>query len=427
VAQPSEVTVPGIVDSAAHPRGLVRLADPSLSVGETAIVPSSRSLLGTLAAHGSADEREIITVSKHRLRVVLVALEIPPEGETPVRPPVTSALPPGRAARLHGPRDLRLHDDPVPTTRPGEVLIRVTSVGLCGSDLHWFVDGAIGATRITSPLVLGHEFAGVIEDGPRAGERVAVDPADPCERCEVCLTGRGRLCPTVRFAGRPPTDGALRTRVAWPASRCHTLPDAIAAADVALLEVLGIAIHAIDLADVRPATSAGVYGCGPIGLTLIRALRATGVTQIVATDRLAHRVAAARESGATTALAVGDGPDPAASIPVDVAFECSGDDDALDTAVHAVVASGRVLLIGIPGMDRSMFPASVARRKEVTLQSVQRMEAADMPRAIALVASGAVRFDGLVSHRFDLEDAPAAFELLATRNGLKILVEQAWS
>lgn len=333
----------------------------------------------------------------------------------------------GRAARLHGQRDVRLHDDPVPTVGPGEVLVRVTAVGLCGSDRHWFVDGAIDETRITSPLVLGHEFAGVIETGPRAGERVAVDPADPCERCEMCLSGRGRLCPTVRFAGRPSVDGALRTRVAWPASRCVALPDSICDADAALLEILGIAIHAIDLAGVRPAMTAGVYGSGPIGLMLIRALRAVGVTQIVATDRLAHRVDAARESGATTALLVGDGPDPAASIPVDVAFECSGDDDALNTAVHAVLAGGRVLLIGIPNIDRAAFRSSVARRKEAVLQSVRRMEAADLARAIALVASGAVRFDGLVSHRFSLEDAPAAFELLATRSGLKILVEPSGS
>lgn len=348
-----------------------------------------------------------------------MAIEIP-GGENSVRPSVASL---GRAARLHGRRDMRLHDDPVPTVRPGEVLVRVTAVGLCGSDRHWFMEGAIGQTRITSPLTLGHEFAGVIETGPRAGERVAVDPADPCEECEICLSGRGRLCPSVRFAGRPPTDGALRSRVAWPASRCVTLPNDITDADAALLEILGIAIHAIDLAGVRPATTAGVYGCGPIGLMLIRALRASGVTQIIATDRLAHRVTAATESGATTALLVGDGPDAAAAIPVDVAFECSGDENALDTAVQAVVASGRVLLIGIPETDRAAFPSSVARRKEVVLQSVQRMEAADLERAITLVASGAVHLEGLVSHRFSLEDAPAAFELLATRSGLKVLIE----
>ena len=337
---------------------------------------------------------------------------------------MTPKRPVGRAARLHGQRDLRLDDDQAPTPGPGEVLVRVTSVGLCGSDRHWYVEGAMGPARISTPLVLGHEIAGVIEDGPRAGERVAIDPADPCGRCEVCRSGRGRLCSIVRFAGRPPTDGGLRTRLAWPESRCHALPDEISDAEASLLEVLGIAVHAIDLAGVRPAMTAGVYGCGPVGLVLIRALRAAGVTGIVASDRLEHRVAAARTSGATVGVVVPDGPDPAASMPVDVAFECSGDDAAVDTAARAVAAGGRILLLGVPDGDRSSFPASVARRKEVTLQLVQRMEAADLGRATALVLSGAVRFDGLVSHTFDLEAAPAAFELLASRAGLKIVIQQ---
>ena len=108
---------------------------------------------------------------------------------------------------------------------------------------------------------------------------------------------------------------------------------------------------------------------------------------------------------------------------MDVAFECAGTDEALDTAVRAVAPGGRVLLLGIPGADRSTFPASVARRKELALQLVRRMEAPDLGRAVALVASGRVAFGGLVTHRFTLEDAPAAFEQLARRAGLKIVVE----
>src|SRR5690349_17961956 len=102
------------------------------------------------------------------------------------------APPPGRAARLHGRRDLRLHDDPAPVPGAGEVIVRLTAVGLCGSDLHWYEDGAIGETGLDEPLVLGHELAGVIEGGPRDGERVAVDPADPCGACGECRAGGGR-------------------------------------------------------------------------------------------------------------------------------------------------------------------------------------------------------------------------------------------
>lgn len=335
-----------------------------------------------------------------------------------------STTPPfGRSARLHARCDLRLHDEPVPVAGPDEVLVRVTAVGLCGSDRHWFLAGAIGETGLEEPLVLGHEFTGVITGGSRDRERVAVDPAWTCEQCEWCRSGRGRLCSTMRFAGQAPTDGALRTWLTWPATRCLPLPDTITDAEGVLLEVLGIAIHTIDLAGIEAGMTAGVYGCGPIGLVLIRALRAAGIARIVATDRLAHRVDAARASGATAALLVADGHDPAATIEVDVAFECAGEESALDTAVRAVRSGGRVLLVGIPEGDRYAFPASAARRKELDLQLVRRMEAPDLGRAIDLVASGAVSLGGLVSHRLGLEAAPEAFEMLVSQSGLKVVVE----
>ncbi len=328
----------------------------------------------------------------------------------------------GRVARLHGPLDLRLHDERASDAGPDDVRLRVTAVGLCGSDRHWYLEAAIGDTAMEAPAVLGHEFTAVVVGGPRDGERVAVDPAAPCGGCEWCRSGRGHLCPTLRFAGSAPTDGALRTWMAWPAARCLPLPDAIADEEATMLEVLGIALHAIDLARVRPGMTAGVYGSGPIGLVLIRALRAAGIEHVVATDRLASRVEAARRSGADTAVQVVDGRDPAATIPVDVAFECSGDDAALDTAVRAVRAAGRVLLVGIPEGDRSTLPASPTRRKELTLQLVRRMAEPDLGRAIALVASGAVRLDGLVTHRFGLEAVSEAFAMLVSRNGLKVVV-----
>ncbi|HYO42949.1 MAG TPA: alcohol dehydrogenase catalytic domain-containing protein [Candidatus Limnocylindrales bacterium] len=326
-----------------------------------------------------------------------------------------------RAARLHGRRDVRLGPIAPPVPGPGQVIVRVTAVGLCGSDLHWYDEGSIGDTRLTRPLVLGHEFAGVVEGGERDGERVAVDPAEPCEACELCRAGRGRLCPDVRFFGLDPFDGALRTRVAATARRCAPIPGTIPDHEAVLLEVLGIALHAVDLARVRPGMSAGVYGAGPIGQLVIRVLRHRGL-EVVATDRLAHRVAAAGASGAGTALMVGD-EDPAASMPVDVAFECSGEDDGLDTAVRAVRPAGRVLMVGIPSGERAAFPASPVRRKELVLQAVRRMEAPDLPRAIALVASGEVSLAGLVTDRYPMDDVAAAFAHAAARAGLKTVVE----
>ena len=165
-----------------------------------------------------------------------------------------------KALRLHGTGDLRLHDEPVPEPRDGEVLVRVAAVGLCGSDRHWFLEGGIGDAVLDRPLVLGHEFVGTIESGARAGERVALDPAVPCGRCGVCLRGNPHLCPELRFAGHGSADGALRTRLAWPERLAHSLPDALSDAEGSLLEPLGVALHALDLAKARPGSTAGVFG-----------------------------------------------------------------------------------------------------------------------------------------------------------------------
>ena len=162
-----------------------------------------------------------------------------------------------KALRLHGPGDLRLHDEPEPQPGDGEALLRVTAVGLCGSDRHWFVEGSIGDAVLRQPLVLGHEFVGRIESGPRAGERVVADPADPCLACSVCLAGKPHLCAALRFAGHGSTDGALRTLLAWPERLLHPLPDSLPDAEAVLLEPLGVALHALDLGPVRPGTAAG--------------------------------------------------------------------------------------------------------------------------------------------------------------------------
>src|SRR5262245_52299958 len=144
-----------------------------------------------------------------------------------------------KVARLHSPRDLRLHDEPVPEPQPGESLVHVTAVGICGSDLHWFGEGSIGDARLSAPLVLGHEIAGVTNDG----RRVAVDPAIPCEVCEWCLAGHPNLCTNHRFAGHGTQDGGLREYLVWPTHYLHPIPDTLSDADGAMLEPLGVALH----------------------------------------------------------------------------------------------------------------------------------------------------------------------------------------
>lgn len=328
--------------------------------------------------------------------------------------------------RLHGANDVRVHQEPEPIAGPGEELVRVTAVGLCGSDLHWYEDGGIGESRVGEPLVLGHELGGVIESGPRAGERVIVEPANPCGTCELCRVGNGNLCPNVRFLGHAPVHGGLRTMMSWPQRLLLPAPDSIQGDDIALVEPLGIALHGIDLGHVRPGMSAGVYGTGPIGLLLIRALKAMGASRVIGTDARAHRVAAALESGADEAwLTPVDGqPEGIREVAkVDVAFEVAGEDAALETALITAKPGGRVVVVGIPPTNQHSFPAGEVRRKGLTVAWSRRMKAIHMLRAIEMADHGLVSLAGLISATYPLAQAAQAFDDLVARNGLKIVVK----
>jgi L-iditol 2-dehydrogenase len=332
-----------------------------------------------------------------------------------------------KAARLHGLGDVRVADEPEPVPVDGEVLVRVTAVGLCGSDLHWFSEGGIGDAVLSSPIVLGHEFAGVIEGGPDSGTRVAVEPARPCGHCEECLEGNRNLCRSVRFAGHGTVDGGLRELVAWPRSLLHPVPASISDADAAMLEPLGVALHAMDLAHLRIGGTIAVVGCGPIGLCVVQLARLAGATQVIAVEPLEHRRRAAVAAGAHVVLdaAAGDVPDllgrATGGRGVDVVVEVAGNDDAVRTAVMAARPGGTVVLAGIPATENTSFPASVARRKGLTIKMVRRMKEM-YPRTIELVDRGLVDVRSLVTHTLPLGSALEAFRVADERVGLKVIV-----
>jgi L-iditol 2-dehydrogenase len=346
-----------------------------------------------------------------------------------------------KAARLYGAHDVRLEDVAVPDLEPGTALVRVRAVGLCGSDLHYYRDGRIGTSLADQPLVLGHEFAGEIAalapgmQGKAGaalspGAAVAVDPAIACGTCEPCQEGHPNLCPAVRFCGTPPTDGALQEYVAWPAHLLYPLPRGTSFTTGALLEPLGVLIHAVDLAKIRLADTVAVLGAGPIGLLAIKLAKLSGAVRVFATEVVPERMAAARAFGAD-AVADPRETDPARWLRertggrgVDVAIECAGAPETPSQAVDAVRPGGTVVLVGIPGDDRIDLPAAPARRKGVTIKLCRRMKHT-YPRALALVEAGLVDLSGLATHRFALAQAPQAFRLLDHGEGgvLKAMIE----
>jgi L-iditol 2-dehydrogenase len=314
-----------------------------------------------------------------------------------------------KVARLYSISDIRLHEEPIPTPGPDETLVRVKAVGLCGSDLHWFSEAGIGDAQLSKPLVLGHEFAGVTE----AGQRVAVDPAMPCGKCEPCLAGNPNLCLNIHFAGYGEDDGALRDMLVWKTRHLIPLPDSLNAVDGAMLEPLGVALHAIDLGKIRPGMRVGVFGCGPIGLLILQLAGIAGAIDVFISEPLNHRLEVGWRFGGKTWTT---------NAQVDVAFECAGENAAVEDAIMAAKAGGRVILVGIPGDDHTTFTASVARRKGLTIKLSRRMKNT-YPRAIHLVESGLVDVRSLVTHRFPLEKIVEAFGVAKRREGLKVIVE----
>lgn len=316
-----------------------------------------------------------------------------------------------KVVRLYGPGDLRLQDEPAPVAGAGETLVQVTAVGICGSDLHWFSHAGIGDTPLEVPLILGHEAAAVTT----SGQRVAIDPAIPCDRCEMCLQGNPHLCPNVRFAGHGRQDGMLREMLSWPAARLFPLPDSLDDAAGAMLEPLGVAIHAVDLGKLQRGMKVGIFGCGPIGLLVLQRCQIGGAAEVFFTEPLPHRRLAAEGLG---------GKPWTPGCEVDIAFECAGANGAVEDAVAAARPAGHVVLVGIPDDDRTSFQASVARRKGLTIRLSRRMKGT-YPRAIRLVESGMIDVRSLVTHRFGWERAAEAFALAERREGLKILVGPA--
>jgi L-iditol 2-dehydrogenase len=216
----------------------------------------------------------------------------------------------------------------------------------------------------------------------------------------------------MRFAGHGTEDGALQEYVVWPEECLFPLPEGLSDADGVMLEPLGVAIHAADLAHLRVGMSVGIFGCGPIGLLILQLARLAGAAEVLVTEPLPHRLEAARKLGArewTTGQRV------------DVAFEVAGQDEAVETAVAAVKPGGVVLLAGIPADDRTSFPASVARRKGLTLKLVRRMKFT-YPQAIRLVESGQVDVRALVTATFPLERSQEAFTVAQRREGLKVII-----
>jgi len=307
---------------------------------------------------------------------------------------------------LCGPGEVVVQQRPVPDAGPGEVVVRVASVGVCGSDTHYYEHGRIGQFVVEDPLVLGHEASGEVTavgagvTSPAVGQRVSIEPGVPDLTCEQCLAGRYNLCPNMRFFATPPIDGAFAEYVVVHAAFAHPVPESISDDAAALLEPLSVGIWACRKAGVTAGSRVLITGAGPIGLVSVQAALAFGATEVVVSDVNPARLALAKDLGATAAVDARTDDLTGLEHPPQVLLECSGHPGATAQALRALDRAGRAVLVGMGG-DELPLPLSVVQEHELQITGTFRY-AGTWPTAIALVASGRIDLDRLVTGTYGL-------------------------
>ena len=306
----------------------------------------------------------------------------------------------------------------VPTPGPHQVLIEVATVGICGSDVHYFDHGRIADFVVREPLVLGHEASGTIRalgaevTDREVGQRVAMEPQETCGRCKQCLSGRYNLCPYVEFFATPPIHGAFAQYVVLDSVRAHPVPDSMSDEAAALIEPLSVGVWAAQKAQVQPGDRVLVTGAGPVGLLCADVARARGAAWVGVSDTNGHRLDVARQRGANQTMDAMAGPLNEQIDPVDVVLECSGAAPAIKGAFAVAAPAGRIVLVGMGAADLEL-PVAMIQVKELVVTGTFRYANA-YPAAIALAASGVVDLDGLVTGSYGLSEVPDALQVAKT-------------
>lgn len=328
-----------------------------------------------------------------------------------------------KSMKLTGIGKMEMMEVPTPQVRAhDDVLIKMKTVGVCGSDVQYYVTGKIGSQVVQYPFAVGHEGAGIVEDvGPgvtrvKVGDKIAIDPAMPCWQCDQCKLGRPHTCRNLKYLGCPgQAEGCLSEYIVMPEECCF--PVDMTFDQAAISEPLAIGVYAVkqsmDMAD----ASIGILGCGPIGLSVLLPAKAWGAKTIFATDPIEERLSAAASVGATL-TANPDKQDVVAALlekhpeGLDCVFECCGQQSALDNAIDLLKPGGKLMLVGIPEVDRVSFSIDLLRRKEICIQNVRR-QVGCVEQTLDMISSGEVNVDFMATHRFDFERTQDAFDMVA--------------
>jgi L-iditol 2-dehydrogenase len=330
-----------------------------------------------------------------------------------------------KAIMLTGIKKMEMKDIPEPVLiKPNDVKIKMSVVGICGSDIHYYTEGQISSQKVQYPFAIGHEGAGVVVEAGRAvkrvrpGDQIAIDPAMPCWECDQCLAGRQHTCRKLRFLGCPgQAEGCLMEYIVMPEESCYPLTGKLTPDQGSISEPLAIGVYAVKKAGDIKGLKIGIFGFGPIGMSVMLASKVQGVGDIYITDIINERLAKAGKEGATM---TGNPADEniiekimrKEPLGLDVAFECCGKQEALDQAIEILKPGGKLTVIGIPEFDRWSLSVETTRRREISLQFIRRQVDCVEP-ALEMMKNGSINVDNMVTHRFPFQKTKEAFDLVA--------------
>jgi len=330
-----------------------------------------------------------------------------------------------KSMQLEGIREIRMVEIPDPViTHDLDVLIKMKTLGVCGSDIHYFNHGKIGSQVVMFPFALGHEGAGqVVAVGKgvkniHLGQRIAIEPAMPCGECDQCISGREHTCRKLKFLGCPgQADGCLSEYIVMPESSCIPISDTLSYDQAAISEPLAIGVYAVKQSGLLEGSKVGILGFGPIGMSVLLPALAQGASAVYVTDKISDRLEIAKKCGATWAgnpdvenivISINE----KEPLLLDVVFECCGKQEAIDQAVKVLKPGGKLMIIGIPEFSRWSFNVDELRRKEITICNVRR-QVHCVEHALEMMEKGIVDVSLMPTHRFRFEDTQKAFELVA--------------
>lgn len=312
----------------------------------------------------------------------------------------------------------------VPTLDADQVLVKVESVGICGSDVHYYKHGAIGPYIVEKPIILGHELSGVITAvgsdvaQSRIGSRVAVEPQRACKVCKQCQAGRYNLCPDIEFYATPPVNGAFCEYVKIQSTFAYDIPANISFDAAALVEPMSVCIWAAQKAQIKNDTTVLIAGAGPIGVIMAQVARAFGASEVVVTDVVDSRLDFVKKNGATKTINTSK--ESLGSNKFDVFVDACGIPSAVHAGILSTGPAGRALLVGL-GSDEMLLPISHIQNNEIMVTGVFRYTNT-WPIGIEFLASGKVNLDAIVTHHFGLDEVEQGLKTTALPGAMKVLI-----